>query len=843
MSLGVCVPDLIAQGKIPQSKAKAAQDMYDRLLRQYDHHMGSAAAEGMATQQVVKALEMQVLQKKRVALLQVKAQASMLENARAHYANGKFADGPINGKALMAHIVRDERAPYANVEYRSHNIKQTALGMMYDLLARHRRDVTGRIRNKSDLIDVVHELFGKDSGSLNARELAQSWRAASEYLRQRFNAAGGMIGKLESWGVPQSHDAYRVGAVTKDAWISDLIDGDMLDRGRMIDDETGLPFSTERLRDMLGDVYETIVSEGWSKLTPGQAGQKMMANRRSEHRFLHFRDADTWLAYNEKYGAAEPLDAMLGHIDGMSRDIAMMEIMGPNPTATARWMQDQITKDAATKGTIADRMSARAAVYGIDALMRELSGQGSRVVNQRLALIGSTLRNWQTGTKLGSATLSSFSDVGTAALTRSFNGLDAMGTLADYMRMLNPADPADREFARRAGIIGDEFTGRAVGVGRVHMDELFGGRLADGGGGVDRALQSANEMSRRLADANLKLSGLNAWTMAGREAIFREFSAAITSHADVEFGALPPQFQRFFTRYGMGAREWDVIRHGPRINHKGMEWINPSDVADSAVRDRLMEAILTESDFAVPTSGLKARALVNAKERGTWLGEVIRTGFQFKAFPITVMMLHGGRLLARSDLSKKASYAAAFLGATTLTGAVGYQLAEISKGKDPRAMGDWNFIYRSMLKGGGLGLFGDVIENGLSEYGQDVGDITKGPAWGTAQNLADLGKALVPRRADDGTWEQKGVGRATANLLKREVPGSSLWYLRAAYERLLVDTVAQWSDDDYADSYARMEARAEKEHGGYWWTPGAGLDGIRAPNMANAFTMPEEPPQ
>jgi hypothetical protein len=37
---------------------------------------------------------------------------------------------------------------------------------------------------------------------------------------------------------------------------------------------------------------------------------------------------------------------MMGHIDGMSRDIALMEILGPNPAATVRWLKDMIEKSA-----------------------------------------------------------------------------------------------------------------------------------------------------------------------------------------------------------------------------------------------------------------------------------------------------------------------------------------------------------------------------------------------------------------------------------------------------------------------------------------------------------------
>ncbi|PJN92612.1 hypothetical protein CNY89_28190, partial [Amaricoccus sp. HAR-UPW-R2A-40] len=35
-------------------------------------------------------------------------------------------------------------------------------------------------------------------------------------------------------------------------------------------------------------------------------GGKMLANRRADRRVLHFRDADAWMAYNDRFGAADP---------------------------------------------------------------------------------------------------------------------------------------------------------------------------------------------------------------------------------------------------------------------------------------------------------------------------------------------------------------------------------------------------------------------------------------------------------------------------------------------------------------------------------------------------------
>lgn len=839
MSLGVCIPDLIERGKIGEKHAGEVRALYDELLMQHEGRMSREAAEALATQQTLAAWEKGLKQGRREKLLQLKRQMAMLDEARTGY-RGANADGPVSGKAMAAFLGWDSRARYSNVEYRERAIRGEALGQLYDLLAKHRANLLGNVRHKSDLTDVVRELFGADSGNLNARELADAWRGASEALRQRFNAAGGAIGKREDWGLPQSHDALRVGSVTPEAWIGEV--RPMLDRGKMLDERTALPLTDQQLDTMLRDVYENIVSEGWIGRQPGAGGRKMLANRRAEQRVLHFADADAWITYNDKFGQASPWDAMMGHVRGMSRDIALMEILGPNPAATVRWMKDVAIKDAAVRGTNEDRRAATKAGDTIDRLYGVITGEADQVGSETLAQLGSAVRHWQGATKLGSAVISSFSDVGTAALTRKFNGLARMTGLAgtahlgDMARQLNPLDPTARRTIRRAGFVGDEFAGRTVSAGRLVLDDLSGGRLADDWsvrGTVRNGAKLVNEFSRRLADGTLRVSGLNAWTQAGREAMAKEFAANFAERADTAFHDLPVAFRGFFERYGMGSREWDALRTTKPDKAGGYDTIWPAMLDDKAIGTRVMEAMLTEIDFAVPTGGLRQRAIVSGYKRGTIMGELVRTGFQFKMFPVTVMVMHGMRMLDQPSNWHAARYGIGFLTATTLMGMLSLQLSELAKGRDPIALRDeeGNFrkevVWKSMLKGGGLGVFGDVVNSSTNQYGQDVGDLTAGPGFGTVQNVADLAWG---RKAKDGEGNEVRV-HDVARFLKRETPGGSIWYLRAGWERLVLDQLGEWQHESYADSYERLNRRAREDGTAYWMPPGA-RGPVRAPNLA-----------
>lgn len=846
MSMGACLTDLVNRKAISEERATAMRAVYDELVQQYEPKFGRAAAESMATQKAMRAIDDDFLHRKRSKLLQAQAQLSIEAEARHTFDAGRGADGLLDGRGMLAKLVRDEKAGgMANVEYRWRDVKQSALAIMYDVLAKHRANLLGEVRNKAELDDVVRALWKPGEADVNARELADAWTRTAEYLRGSFNAAGGRIGQLEGWALPHSHDSLKVGAIGRDQWVDTVIP--RLDRAKMLDMATGAPLSDGKLYLVLGEVYESIVSEGWNKRVPGGVGGKSVGNRHAEHRVLHFRSADDWLAYNADFGGGTPFEAMMHHVEIMSRDIAAMQVLGPNPAQTIQWMGDMIERDAALKGTMKDREAASKWRSRIDGVWNEIQGQNRRVESRNLALFGSTLRNWQAATKLGSAAIASISDHATRQITRHYNGLPAANAMGQYLKQLNPLDPRDREFARRAGIIGDEFTGRMAAQGRMHMEDAFGGRLAAGRGALGERLETANEVSRRLADGVMRTSGLNAHTVAGREAMGMEFMAALAHYAPDAWDKLPSPWRGFLDRHGIGADGWERLRATPMTDYKGAQWIKADDIADKGIRDKFVQGMNIEIDFAVPTGGLYIRSRVNAQAPGTWGGEFIRTAFQFKMFPITVMAMHGARMMQQANLAKRAGYAAAFLGATTVAGGMAYQLSELAKGKDPRDMTGGDFWWRAALKGGGLGVFGDAIEFSRNQYGQDVGDIVKGPSLGTAQTLADLGRAGIANATvdmDDPDAVEKAVklrGRAVRNLLTREVPGGSLWYLRTAYERLLVDQVAAWAGEDPVEHAKKLEQRAAKEGGGFYAPPGAG--GLRAPDFANAIGAGEPRPQ
>lgn len=810
MSMKRCIPGLEQSGQLSRDQADRARGLYDELERDYSTKFGAQAADAMASEETVKRLEADAALRKRQATLQVTAQQTIAGDVRRFR-----ADRP--GAAAEALLASDDRSPYFNVEYRSAAIANQHFAMMNGVLEQHSRNVIGQVRDMATLHDVVREAFGEDSGNANAKELAGAWGETAESLRTQFNAAGGAIGKLDRWGMPQVHNMLAVRSVPFDQWRDTI--RPLLDPARMKNPD-GSAMGAGDLEMALRSAYETIASDGWNDRRAGAFAGSKMANRHRDSRFLVFKDADSWLAYAEKFGRPmsklserfDPggaiFDAMIGHVHGMSRDIALMQRLGPNPAATIRWLTDGLMIEAHQgKHAGGTRIKqAKASAIRVQNMFQELSG-GFDVENEGLARFMQGVRGWENAAKLGGAFISSIQDVATQITTRRFNGLPAVRALGDYIGSLRPSSAADRAHAARQLFIADRAV-RTMGAYSRWTGETMTG-----------------EIPARLSDAVMSLSYLSKWTDDGHRLLNHQVWASITDQAGQSWetlGKQNPRFRQMLDRYGLGEREWDTIRSTPQVPDGGADWILPGNIADPKLSQRLSEMILTESNMAVPTSSLRVRAAVNARlHKGSIPGEIGRSVLQFKGFPLQLFWMHGRRMLGAGHRGGL-EYAATLFISSSVMGALAYQLKQIVAGKDPVEMDPREnpaFLTQAAFQGGGMGIMGDFINSATARTGKGFVSTQLGP---TASTIDDIAKFASFKRDEDGTLHvgPANKGKALRNLIQNNLPGSSLWYTRLAFSREVLDKMQAEIDPDYYDSFDRMEKRAQQDHTQFYWRPG-----------------------
>jgi hypothetical protein len=478
-------------------------------------------------------------------------------------------------------------------------------------------------------------------------------------------------------------------------------------------------------------------------------------------------------------------------------------------------MTDTLEKEAKTAS--GDRFSDAKVRHSIGVLhdvYAEMSGTGRAPIASKIGTWFGAARAVQTAGKLGSAVVSATTDIGFQALTRAFNGMPVHQALTGYAKQFNPLSATDRAIAARVGFGAAEAAHSAVSQSRYVGEVLTG------------------EMASRLAEGVLRASGLGAWTEGGRKAFGIDFLNHVTSESGKAWGSLGGPWRRSLERYGFDAGSWDVLRQTPTEEIGGAHWIIPGNIENQAVRERLLGMILTETNYAVPEADLRTRAMFNQHlpPKGTLWGEIIRSPLQFKTFGVSMLMTHGRRMMEQQTWGKL-RYGAGLAITTGLMGALVYGIAKpLLSGKDPLPMGDDKygvsptFVAQSLAQGGGFGLAGDFINSATDRYQNSLYQYLLGPAISDAISYTKEGVALVKG--------SPSAGKQLQRTIQGDLPGSSLWYLKLAFNRAIADQAQKWTDPTYYDSFSRMESTARQQGTDYWWKPGETAPG-RAPNMAN----------
>jgi hypothetical protein len=247
----------------------------------------------------------------------------------------------------------------------------------------------------------------------------------------------------------------------------------------------------------------------------------------------------------------------------------------------------------------------------------------------------------------------------------------------------------------------------------------------------------------------LTWSGLTPWTQAGRHAFGLAFQTEIGKRAGSAFDQLPDALRMSFGRYGIGQREWDLMRKVPLHRAREAAMLRPNEIAervDPRLAERYLEMILQETEYAVPNASHRSRtALLTDQQPGTFWGEMLRSFAQFKSFGSVVMLLHGQRvhqmLSARETRMRGAAYAGSLLFTTAVLGGMSLQLKQLAGGRDPQDM------TAALLQGGGLGIYGDFLFGELNRFGGGFATTLAGPLVGRANDFWNLTAGNVAQLA------------------------------------------------------------------------------------------------
>jgi hypothetical protein len=821
-----CLLRAVEGGELDQARADEAISEFDQLVERYSQAMPIHQAEATAALHLKEATRRAQRSRRHMVLNQLQSMVRIRHLVEI---------SPDPARAVLAFIEArgDDGFKGESIQFIAQSLQARVRNDLQEFLRDTGLNVVGNSRDIVKLKDVLREAHGQSTGNPVAKQYADAIARVQDWQRKMFNAHGGDIGKIEGYGVRHSHDARAIEAAGFDAWFGDIFD--RLDWSRIINRQTDKPFAeagakpaADAVRPMLREIYDNITTNGWINREPSLAvGGRALYNQRAEPRILHFKDADAWMGYNDAYGSSDLFTSIVGTMDAMARDIAHMRVLGPNPTLGLEYAVQVATKKAELAGDAKLSSAVRKSASRAKALLAHSTGAVNVAEDEGMARFFSAVRHVNVATKLGSAILSSVTDLQTAAAGALAMGMRPRNMFATAVRAI--ASKATRDEAARMGFVAETLMDMMSSSARLTNDVI------------------ANDTFSRMSNFTIRASGLSHWTDSMRLAVQMETAGHLAGQTDKGLRNVDPMLRQLLERNGITEADWGHLRHkdGLFTARNGSTFLSPfwwlenqttlSRPEAEGLAIRLQAAIQDQVETFVPSRRLRASAWwMHENKPGTWSGELLRSSAGFKNYAMSLTI---GQIALWNTLpsrSARVRYLASMALGTTLTGALALQLKELAKGNDPRPMaGDkgLKFWGAAIAQGGGLGIFGDFLFSETNRFGGGVAETIAGPVVGTVSDFANV---PISNTAAFLRGENPHLGRDVSNLVRFNTPvASSLWYARAGWGRLVADNLQSLLDPEAEQTWRNQVRKQQRERGTQpWWEPGS-LVPDRGPDISN----------
>jgi hypothetical protein len=834
-----CLLQQAKDNRIPPSRVADMKGRYEGLRDALRQQGRGAEAEAIAMAQVLEEEGIRKAGKARMAMKTLEVQADALERI----AMGKdvktsvlVGDGKMGGqgvgvaRAAVSMITNDPRFGGLSYETIRDTTKNALYSIMDNVLETIGKGMLGVQKGTAHMPNVVKEIFGQNTGDIAAREMATAWKKTHDSAVDMFNAAGGAMRKLVDFHLPQGQNVSKLMKDGVDNYVKFHMDALAWDKMRW---PNGNLIDAADREGILRKVYDTKISNGVNKIdeTAFRGNGSAVGNALDEHRFLIYKDADSWMTQHEKYGDGSVFDVMTAHVELFAHKIAMVQQFGPNPEMFSKNVTAMVLKEANKLGPQA-RLDAEAVMKNkFNPLWENTSRQNPMDSESLFGNLVTGTSQVLTSAQLGSAAfLAMPGDFMTTLAVRALNGMKLFSGIDMYFKTL----VSDRAFmntiATQSGFVSDQVTSHVYATAR------FSGLGSVG-----------PEATRRVSDTIMRASLLSGHTSAARWSTQAEFMGLLNRSLGSLYADLP--FVDVMKRYGITKEDWNAFRENtatwsPRPD---IQFARPIDILNTKLsnKDELYRKfqgmILEESKQMVPEATMEGSAFLRGTTRpDTVVGAILHSFAMYKNFPVSMQMIYGRLALSQEDKMTRVKFIAGLAAGMTMVGAVGTQMREISKGRDPMPMDNAKFWGKAMLAGGSMGIMGDFLFGHINQFGRSPAEQIGGPLVGLAADTTNLAFGDVFKWAEtigglgDPDAKNNTASRAV-QFAKRYTPGTSLWYARLVLERQVWDRFEELADPQIYQKRRKAAKQQEEKFGNsYFYAPGD-RSPERAPDLTGAF--------
>ncbi len=848
-----CITDALSKGSIDKTEA-------DYLLNRY-RELEDIAASSRTGKSARSMLSDELYEQRQLAkerdILTAEAIERLQRDFRT-YATQRGKRGPDLQGAMVRVFENFGDGAGSSVRGRYMALLNAAQTEMGDLLWTFRRSAVTMQRFNRPMLDGVAKAMFGEAATPAARALYDAFHGVAEKLRLRFNAAGGNIKWRKDWGIVHEHDPTAMMKAGFERWrefIEPRVDWDA-----MSDPFLGVPYGQNSRAELLNQVWRNVVTGGLDLKDPAMSsGARMLAATRADPRVLKFKGSKEWTEYNTQYGSGDLFDAMMGHINGLAKDTAMLERLGPNPAVAVEWMKRLVDDEAArvkvgepsmlgAKPGIADKI-ALGTKHAVDGLYDFAKGQ--QFVDSRGGAAVVIARNVTYSAKLGSTV---FGDLFTGPV---------FSTMAAYMHGI--------PFTKIA-------TGYLKGLGTRREMLQAGLGLEDALHTLERSAREgiaerrAREYSAWLPAVTVHYSGMSAVTAMNKRAYFGAAMSTFADNIEKGFDDLPPRLRQDMESFGVTRQDWEIMRLADLhdedtgapilrwndiatvgaelapdvariLGHAEVDPVATSKAAEEAAL-KYLEMLHMGTAVAVPTESWRARAWVTQRAAGfgapgTFAGETARSLAMFKSGFVATMMMTQAQMWKRELAAHPGSaiaYAAASIVGLWVGGMMILQAKQIVNGKDllptdPTTEQGRFTLAKAFLAGGAMGIYGDFLQSSTSSYGHGLPETLAGPIVTQAGDLLETGWKLGEHAYQSFTGSpldtplDDELASAARRLLKGNVPVlSTHWAFRAGFERVILDQLQAAVDDGANAKMKRAENKVRQEtNQEFFWPRGEPL--------------------
>ena len=396
-----------------------------------------------------------------------------------------------------------------------------------------------------------------------AFKIAQILEGVTAEMVARQNRAGAFIRRLPGYIVRQTHDQAAIRSVggiggTPETKARSFEEWWKFTRPLLNESKTFLGANPDTTARMIHDgLYSGIHGPPRDEANVmGVTVIGALANKVSQMRTLHFRDADSAFLYNQAFGIKDFKEQVLHDLHVRARSIALMESLGPSPEATLA----QVTRELQEETRLGDDAAAQVDSlrdWRIQAAMNEITGRNEMSANPTLSNITGTTKVIAQMAKMGSVVLSSFSDRAFMQAEMAYQGISHLQTLGAQITSFAGRSKESKRMLRMMGVAMDGLMGNALARYSNHSTTSGWGHVAQ----------------RWFFDLN----GLNLWTDTSKAAAAELMAANLGEHSSKAFLEMPNELRSVLSLYDITPSRWDAIRSQVVIR-EGQQYVLPDQL-------------------------------------------------------------------------------------------------------------------------------------------------------------------------------------------------------------------------------------------------------------------------